>query len=968
MKALAIYPILGDEDLLVGDECAGRIVAMGPGVDGWREGDPVLAMGAGCFASHLTLSAHRVMRRPRGLTAEEAVTIPVAFLTAWYALHHLGRVRPGERVLIHAATGGVGLAALQVARLAGAEIFATAGNPEKRELLRALGVGHVMDSRGLSFADEVLEATGGRGVDLVLNSLAGEAISKGLSALAPHGRFLEIGKRDVYQNTRIGLRPFRNGLSMFVIDLPQVMRDHDDLVRTLMRQILARFAVRELAPLPHRILPISEAAGAFRLVAKAQHVGKVVLSMDDPVVRSRIEARPAPARFARDATYLVSGGLGGFGLAVAEWMVEHGARHLVLAGRSGAATAASRAVLRTLRRRGARVRVAKLDVGDERAVARLVRRIARSLPPLRGVVHAAMVLDDGVLTELDSGRFRSVMKPKVEGSWNLHVHTLDQPLDFFVLFSSVSSIVGAPAQGNYVAANSFLDALAHYRRGFGLPALTINWGQLSEVGYVARHEHVERHLSRQGILGIAPRQALEILGRLLHGRAPQVGVVRVDWQRWASFLPGVATAPRFAALIEAAGSEMASDGRSVREIVLDAPPQERQSLLVNHVRDQVGRVLRTATAKLDTHRPLPELGVDSLMAFELINRLEAQFAVTLHPGRLSGDVTVETVAAALLELLVVPPAASTPMPTRTSGRSAATDSRVVTLREGVEATALFCVHPAGGLANIYKSLAERLSSGIAVHALQSRALYDGLEEHRSIGELANEYAATIATRSEVNGYRLLGFSLGGLLALAVARALEERGKRVAFLGLIDSDFRLTDPASRTDAYVRSHIVDMYGTLARQLSAVRLLEPKELAREAASLSQRVLAAPLPERGRAIVEWLRARGHLAPELSPAMIDRYFSLFEAHVALVEGFVPQRIAAPLFVWERTRAEDGCAEIWRACTSASVEHAVVAGNHYELMFPPLVEELAAGIDAALRRVGEVTGELSGANADRLES
>jgi NADPH:quinone reductase-like Zn-dependent oxidoreductase/thioesterase domain-containing protein/SAM-dependent methyltransferase len=961
MKALAIYPIRSDEDLLVGDECAGRIVAVGPGVRGWREGDRVVAMGAGCFASHLTVSAHRVMRRPRGLTAEEAVTIPVAFLTAWYALHQMGRMRPGERVLIHAATGGVGLAALQVARLAKAEIFATAGSPEKRELLHALGVDHVMDSRGLSFADEILEATGGRGVDLVLNSLAGEAITKGLSALAPHGRFLEIGKRDVYQDTRIGLRPFRNGLSMFVIDLPQVMRDRHDLVRMLMARILARFATRDLTPLPHRILPISEAVDAFRSVAKAQHIGKVVLSMDDPAVRSRIEARPAPARFAREATYLVSGGLGGFGLAVAEWMVEHGARHVVLVGRHGAVTAPSRAALRSLRRRGARLVVAKLDVADEQGVARFMRRLGRSLPRLRGVVHAAMVLDDGVLTELDAGRFRGVMKPKMHGAWNLHVHTLDQPLDFFVLFSSVSSMVGAPAQGNYVAANSFLDALAHYRRGLGLPALAINWGQLSEVGYVARHEHVERHLSRQGILGIAPRQALDILGRLLGGSASQVGVVRVDWQRWASFLPGVAAAPRFAHLVEAAVSETGSDGRNARDIILDAPPEERPGLLVNHVREQVGRVLRTPAAKLDTHRPLTELGVDSLMGFELINRLEAQFAVALQPGRLSGDVTIETVGGVLLDLLVASTSENAAVPERApTARRGTADARFVTLRAGGDETALFCVHPAGGLGNIYKGLAERLSPGIAVHALQSRALYDGLEEHASIAELAEEYAATIAARSGPNGYRLLGFSLGGLLALAVARALEERGERVAFLGLIDSDFRLTDPASRTDAYVRSHIVDMYGTLARELSAVRSLEPRELAREAASLSRRVLAAPHPERSRAIVEWLRERGHLAPELSPAMVDRYFSLFEAHVAMVEAFIPPRVSSPLFVWERARPDDPSNEIWRACTSASVERAVVTGKHYDLMFPPLVEVLAAGVDAALRRINEGAGAPSG--------
>jgi thioesterase domain-containing protein/acyl carrier protein len=412
-------------------------------------------------------------------------------------------------------------------------------------------------------------------------------------------------------------------------------------------------------------------------------------------------------------------------------------------------------------------------------------------------------------------------------------------------------------------------------------------------------------------------------------------------------------------VVQAAESENASAGRSAREVVLDALPQERSSLLVHHVRDQVGKVLRTAAAKLDTRRPLTDLGIDSLMAFELVNRLEAQFGITLQSGRLSAEVTIETLAASLLDLLVAVPApTAAAAQVSPKGVAAALDGRVVTLRDG-GATQLFCIHPAGGLANIYKTLAERLPSGVAVHALQSRALYDGLEEHSSITELADEYAATIVARSSAGSHRLLGFSLGGLLALAVARSLEERGERVTFVGVIDADLRLTNPARQTDAYVRNHIVDMYGTLARELSAVRTLEHGELAREAASLSRRVLGAPAGDRGSAIVEWLRERGHLAPELSPAMIDRYFSLFEAHVGLIEGFVPPRIAAPLFVWERASAEQRDGEAWNACTSGFVDRVVLAGNHYELMFPPLVEVVAAGIDAALRRVDAAAGNLA---------
>lgn len=952
MKALGIYPIENDDDLLVGDECAGRIVAVGSGVVGLREGDEVLAMTGGCFASHLTVHAGRVARMPRGLSFEEASTIPVVFLTAWYALRHLGQMRRGEKVLVQAATGGVGLAALQIAELVGAEIYATAGSSEKRDFLRALGVAHVMDSRSLAFADQVLDATGGRGVDLVLNSLAGEAIGKGLSTLAPHGRFLEIGKRDVYQDTRVGLRPFRKSLSLFVIDLSQVMRDRAPLTRALIGDILDAFAARKLRPLPHRTFPASEIGAAFRLMAKAQHVGKIVVSMDDDRVRPHAASGVAAIRFKPEATYLVTGGLGGFGLALAEWMIENGARCLVLAGRSGASTREARRAVTALRRRGARVEVAKIDVADGRAVAGLFRRIDRTLPPLRGVFHAAMVLDDGVLAKLDAERLRRVMAPKADGAWNLHVQSLGHALDHFVLFSSVSSIVGVPAQGNYVAANSFLDALAHHRRSRGLPALTVNWGQLAEVGYVARHEKVKEHLNRQGILGIAPAQALALLGRLLRGRAAQVGVVRVDWQRWASFLPGVASAPRYAGLIGAGQSADAADaGRGARDTILEAPAEQRLALVISHLREQVGRVLRTSAAKLDAVRPLSELGVDSLMAFELVNRVESQFNLTLPTSKVAGGATIERLAVVLLEVLTAAPANGSAAAAARSEEARA--ERIVSFRADGIRPPLFCIHPAGGLANIYKHLAEELPADLSIHALQSRAIAEGVAEERSIAALAEEYATRIVECQPSGPYRLLGFSLGGILAVAVARVLEERGETIGLVGLIDADLSLTVPGRRTDTYVKQHIVDMYGTFARELGVLRHLDRAALDEEAADLAARVIAAPASERSAAIVGWLTGRGHLVPGISAALLERYFSLFDAHVALVEGYAPAVIGAPLVVWRRGHAGNGESDAvspWRRYSRSAVEERVIEGNHYDLMYPPLVVRLAVDLDAALRR------------------
>jgi thioesterase domain-containing protein/acyl carrier protein len=879
----------------------------------------------------------------------------VVFLTAWYALHHLGQIARGERVLVQAATGGVGLAAVQIARLAGAEIFATAGSAEKRDFLRALGITHVMDSRSLSFADEVLAATGGRGVDLVLNSLAGEAITKGLSVLAPHGRFLEIGKRDVYQDTRIGLRPFRRSLAMFAIDLPQVMRDHPLLTRTLIAEILERFAARKLRPLPHRAFSVSDAAGAFRLMAKAQHVGKIVVSMDDDRVRSRA-ARGAVPRFRSDGSYLISGGLGGFGLATAQWMADHGARCLVLAGRTGASTPAARSAVVALRRRGVRVVVAKTDVVNAEQVAHLFRRIATSLPPLRGVVHAAMVLDDGVLAQLDAERLHRVMAPKVHGAWNLHKESRDLALDFFVLFSSVSSIVGAPAQGNYVAANGFLDGLAHHRQSLGLPALAVNWGQLSEVGYVARHEKVERHLTRQGVLGISPAQALRLLGSLLRSRAAQVGVVRVDWQRWASFLPAVASAPRYAALVGApAAADGSEAGRGVRDTLLETPADERLGVVSAYVREQVGRVLRTPAAKLDAGRPLSELGVDSLMAFELVNRIETQFGLTLPTSKLTTGATVERLAVVLLEVLMVAPAAApdTPASVTAAAPQGPAADRILVLRAGGNRAPLFCVHPAGGLANIYQNLAEGLPADLPVRGLQSREIAQGVADEISIARLAADYATEIVEQQPNGPYRLLGFSLGGILALAVTAALEARGERVELLGVVDSDLSLTLPGRRSGAVVTQHIIDMYRTFAREFTLLRRVDPAQLEETASDLASRVLAEPPGARGAAIVGWLTERGLLAPGISPAMLERYFSLFDAHVALVEGFHPVPVRAPIVLWHRGPIANGDSDrvgSWKLLAAGPFEERTIEGGHYDILYPPLVARLAAELDEVLRR------------------
>lgn len=652
MKCLGLYPGLPDGPVPLGIECAGRIAAVGPGVTEFQPGDEVVALAPFCFGAYTTTYAQMVVRKPERMTFEEAATLPIAFLTAQYALNYLGRLQPGERVLIHSAAGGVGLAAIQLARQAGAEVFATAGSPERRDFLRSIGVKHVMDSRSLLFADQIMEITEGEGVDVVLNSLSGPAIEKSLSVLGDYGRFLEIGKRDIYMNSRLGMRPFKKNVSFHAIDLDRALRNRPRLIAAQFQEVMGEAVTGNLHPLPHRVFSINNVTAAFRYMAQAKHLGKVVVSLQEEAL-SIAPGEVEPVELQCDATYLVTGGLGGFGLVVAEWMVERGARHLVLVGRRGIHSEESAAAVENLRRLGAEVNVIAADVSRPELVAGILREISESMPPLRGIVHAAMALEDCLLTKLDFDTVMRVLGPRMSGAWNLHTQTLGMPLDFFVCFSSMAGTFGLPGQGSYAASNTFLDALAFYRRSLGLPALTISWGFLRDVGYVARQENLGERFEGQGLKSFSPREAVWLLERLIATDPIHVGIKRIEWNRWRHLGLRSSTSNRFADLCdEDAGGGDGKDGLAIRKALLAAPESERKSILQDLLREKVANVLGADPEKVDLAKPLTDVGVDSLMAVELRNWIEGELRVKLPIVELMQGPTVDRLADVLLEQLV----------------------------------------------------------------------------------------------------------------------------------------------------------------------------------------------------------------------------------------------------------------------------------------------------------------------------
>lgn len=617
--------IKSEEDVTFGFECAGKIVAIGPDVEGYAIGDDVVALSLGSMASHVTIDTKYVVRKPEKMTFEEAATIPLAYLTAHYGLNRLAKMKQGERVLIHAAAGGVGQAAVALAQSAGAEIFATASSG-KWDFLRSLGIEHIMNSRTLDFSDQVASATDGKGVDVVLNSLNGEFIPKTLATLGKSGRFVEIGKIDIWTDEQMAAE--RDDVAYFPFDLGEEEQKQPGLIQSMLDELYERFDAGELSPLPHKVFAVDDVTSAFRHMAQGKHLGKVVISLAD---HQQVDAVPVREQ----ASYLITGGVGGLGLKVADWLIDQGAKSLVLSSIEDKPSKAAEEAIQSMQQKGAEITVLQGDVSNCDDVRRTLDQISENLPPLRGIVHGAGLLDDGVLMQQEWSRFERVMSPKVAGGWNLHQMTLGTPLDFFVSFSSVASMLGSPGQGNYASANAFLDALAHHRRASGLAALTVNWGPWEAVGMTA--DKTKRDIARWAAGGmgtVPPDQGLSALGELLRQYRAQVGVLPIAWPK---FLKQSPKSEGQAILAEIANeySEKAKQKTRTRKRsdVLDqlksATEEKRGELLRGYVGEQVAKTLGTGAAQLDRSQALKDMGLDSLMAIEVKNQIEADLDIEL---------------------------------------------------------------------------------------------------------------------------------------------------------------------------------------------------------------------------------------------------------------------------------------------------------------------------------------------------
>src|SRR6516162_3664512 len=607
-------------DALLGGEGAGVVVEVGPGVTEFAVGDPVYGFFPDGSGTLVPGDVRLLQPKPADWSYAEAAGISAVFTTAYMAFIHLADVRPGQRVLVHAAAGGVGMAAVQLARHLGLEVFGTASRG-KWETLRAMGFDedHIADSRTCDFEDKFRAVTGGRGMDVVLDSLAGEFVDASLRLVGPGGVFLEMGKTDIRDPGVIAQQ--YPGVRYRAFDLFEAGPER---IQQMLDELAALFAEDVLRPLPVTRFDVRRAPAALRHLSQARHVGKVVMTMPDAWVAG---------------TVLITGATGMAGSALARHVVtRHGARNLVLMSRRGLDAPGAAELMTELSAAGAQVQVVACDVADREALAKVLAEIPGQRP-LSGVIHAAGVLDDAVISSLTPERIGAVLRAKVDAAWNLHELTRDLDVSAFVMFSSMAGLVGSSGQGNYGAANSFLDGLASHRRAHGLPAISLGWGLWEQASAMTGGlDAADRaRLGRDGILALSSHEAMELFDTAMIVDEPFVAPARIDLAALRAH--AVAVPPMFTDLVNAPMRRRVDDSLAAAKSksalahrLHGLPEPEQQAVLLDLVRSHIATVLGNTTAEaIDPDKAFQELGFDSLTAVEMRNRLKTATGLALSP-------------------------------------------------------------------------------------------------------------------------------------------------------------------------------------------------------------------------------------------------------------------------------------------------------------------------------------------------
>ncbi|MGV2584830.1 UNVERIFIED_CONTAM: type I polyketide synthase, partial [Mycobacterium avium subsp. hominissuis] len=619
MIALGLYP---DPDAVMGIEASGVVIETASQDGRVAVGDRVMGLFPDGTGTVATTDQRLLVKVPAGWSHTAAATASVVFATAYYALVDLADARPGQRVLVHAAAGGVGMAAVQLARHLGLEVFATASRG-KWDTLRDMGFDddHLGDSRGLDFEDKFRAVTGGAGMDIVLDSLSGDSVDASLRLVAPGGIFLEMGKTDIRDPEVVAAE--HPGVRYRAFDLFEAGPDR---IARLLDELAAMFGEDVLRPLPVTRFDVRRAPAALRYLSQARHVGKVVMTMPDAWTAG---------------TVLITGATGMAGSAVARHVVtRHGARNLVLVSRRGLDASGAAELVAELTAAGAHAEVVACDAADREALAKVIADIPMQ-HPLTGVIHAAGVLDDAVVTSLTPQRIDTVLRAKVDAAWNLHELTRDLDVGAFVMFSSIAGLAGASGQGNYAAGNSFLDGLAAHRRAHGLPAISLGWGLWDQASAMTGGLGAAdlARFGRDGIVAMSSQEALELMDTALIVDEPFLLPAHIDLAALRVKFDGGTLPPMFVDLINAPTRRQVDDSlaaakskSALLQRLEGLPEDEQQAVLLDLVRSNIATVLGSSSPEaIHPDRAFQELGFDSLTAVEMRNRLKAATGLALSP-------------------------------------------------------------------------------------------------------------------------------------------------------------------------------------------------------------------------------------------------------------------------------------------------------------------------------------------------
>lgn len=604
-----------------GLEGAGVITEVHPSVEQLQIGDRVYFIGNGLRA-RININQQYVFKLPDDISFEEAACFFV-YYTAWTALIELGHLKKGERVLIHAAAGGVGLSACNIALAMEAKVYATAGTNEKRALLKAMGIEHVYDSRSLNFYDEILRDTNGEGVDVVLNSLSGPALHKSIRLIRTLGRFIEIGKQDISTNSRLSLFPFNKSIQFIALDLDKILPVSPQLTNQFFMNFLKDYTSTPLLPLPYEVIDVAKCKEAFKKLASGTHSGKIVVNFDNQDLEI-VPETSEQLRFNENESILITGGCAGFGLRTALWMAEQGVKHLILGSRSGRINDQEKYIQEKIESCGCAIYVTQLDVTDPTSVTSAVRLSSDKGLKLVGVIHAAAILEDCLIESITPAIFDKVFLPKALGACYLHEETKNIPLRFFVCYSSTTSYTGNIGQLAYTTANCFLDGLVLDRIRLGLPGTSISWGPIGETGMLARNDLAQSHITSIGYKPISPAIGLLLMGEAINHVQNHIGIIDVDWNRMTGSLPG--TWKRMTRLLK--NKEQGSLPPFVSDL-LTREKDQWDTVVLDAVKELTAEITGNVPDVLQTEVRLTELGFDSIMSVELVIAIQSKLGIDL---------------------------------------------------------------------------------------------------------------------------------------------------------------------------------------------------------------------------------------------------------------------------------------------------------------------------------------------------